>query len=127
MDRSLLRYKRENILCLVTMLLLALGTSAARADLEFKQPLADSGEVRAGVPLSHRFVFVNRGAESVEVTDTRASCGCLKPILAQRIYKPGEEGALDLEVHTLSQSAGPHTWRVQFCYRAGNTLYEIPL
>src|SRR5262245_13566231 len=66
-----------------------LGTEA-RADLQSRQPAPYVGEVRTGVPLTHRFTFVNTGPEVVEITDARASCGCLAPRLAKRTYQPGE-------------------------------------
>jgi hypothetical protein len=109
------------------VLLLALVPAGARADLQFTQPLADAGEVRGGIPLAHRFAFVNRGPDAVEITETRPSCGCLAPHLDRRTFQPGEEGALELEVRTLGQAAGPHRWRVQVAYRGGATLYEMTL
>jgi hypothetical protein len=109
------------------VLVLALAGTAARADLHFEQTTVDAGTVRAGAPLAHRFRFVNRGPDPVEVTDTRPSCGCLTPHLERRTYPPGEEGALLVEVNTLSQGSGPQTWRVRLCYRSGAATFEIPL
>jgi hypothetical protein len=109
------------------VLVLAVIEESARADLRFIQPLADAGEVKSGVPLTHRFAFVNTGPEAVEITDARASCGCMTPRLDQRTFQPGEEGTLLLEINTLSQSAGAHSWRVQVTYRAGKRIYEMSL
>src|SRR5205823_2617155 len=88
--------------------LFALAGTPARADLRFAQPIASAGEVRTGIPLAHRFTYVNEGPEAVEITETRGSCGCLTPRLAQRVLQPGETGTLVLEVNTLSQDAGYH-------------------
>jgi hypothetical protein len=70
--------------------------------------------------LAHRFAFVNAGAEPVEITDIISSCGCLTPRFEQRVYRPGESRSVLLEIHTLSQSPGPHTWiaRVQWRSRS---------
>lgn len=109
------------------VLLLAISGSTARADLEFKQPSADAGAIKTGTALSHRFHFVNHGPDVAEITDARASCGCLTPRIAKRTFQVGESGDLQLDVNTLSQNAGPHTWKVHLAYRSGNTTYEIPL
>jgi hypothetical protein len=104
-----------------------LFTGQARADLHVPQPLVNVGEVRRGALLAQRFMLVNRGPEAVAITDLRASCGCLTPLLEQRVYQPGEAGSLLLEINTLSQSVGPHTWQVQLSYRAGSQLHEVAL
>lgn len=107
---------------------LAVGLpGAARAELHFPQPIVSVGEVRGGVPLSQRFDFVNQGPEGVEITGARASCGCLTPRFPQRLYQPGEQGSLLLEVNTLSQPEGSHTWQVELSYRSGSQLSQVPL
>jgi hypothetical protein len=110
----------------VLLLVLALPASA-RADLECAEPIVQVGEVRAGAPLAHRFVFVNRGPDVVEITDVRPSCGCLVPRVESRILGPGEEGTLLLEVNTLTQPAGPNNWRLPVRYRAGERDEELTL
>jgi hypothetical protein len=104
-----------------------LATPAARADLRFAQPRADAGQVFCGAALTHSFAFVNQGPEPVTITDLRASCGCTTPCLSQRTSQPGEPGELRLDVNTLSQAPGPHTWRVQVCARSGDTSTEATL
>jgi hypothetical protein len=91
--------------------------AAARADLEFVEPSADAGEVKAGAPLSHQFTFVNRGPEVVEITGIESSCGCLTPRLDRRTFQPGEHGSILVEVNTLSPAPGPHTWQVKLSCR----------
>ena len=109
------------------VLALGLSAAAARADLRFSGPRVDVGEMRTGAPLTHRFDFVNEGPDAVEVLEAKASCGCMTPRLAQRVYQPGEHGCLLLEVNTLTQPAGPKTWKVQFSYRNGTSLRETAL
>lgn len=99
----------------------------ARAELTFTQSLADAGQVRSGTPLTHTFHFTNAGPGTVEVTEVRASCGCLTPTVNKRVLQPGEAGELTLEVNTLSQSAGGHRWRVFFTYRHEGRLYQTTL
>jgi hypothetical protein len=99
----------------------------ARADVFFPEPVADAGEVRSGTSLVHRFAFINRGTATIEITGARASCGCLKPHLAQRACGAGEQGSLLLEVNTLSQAPGPHEWKAWITYKIGDTSYESVL
>src|SRR5215470_1757868 len=96
--------------------LLPLSAATARADLAFASPTVDAGEVRSGTPLKRTFTFVNSGSAAVEITDLRTSCGCVKPQLEKRTYAPGEGGEVVLDVHTLSQPAGEHTWRLSVAY-----------
>jgi hypothetical protein len=107
--------------------LLALTATTARADLSFANPTVDVGEVRSGTPLQRRFPFVNCGPGDVEITDLRASCGCAKPTLAKTAYGPDDRGEVVLDVHTLSQPAGEHTWRLVVAYRDGREAREAEL
>jgi hypothetical protein len=97
------------------------------AELECTQSVVDKGEVRSGLPLSHRFTFRNSGAETVEVTDVRPSCGCLAPKLEKRILQSGESGELLLEVNTLTQPAGLHSWRITLKYKSGEAEQDLSL
>jgi hypothetical protein len=95
--------------------------------LHFAEPAVNLGEVRGGTPLVHDFHFTNAGPDIVEISDVHASCGCLKPQLEPRTFKPAEEGTLRVEANSLSQSAGPHVWTIRVNYRSGNTFYEMQL
>ncbi len=119
--------RRSHALLVLSVPLLLLPTSAARAELECAEPTVDKGEVRGGVPLSHRFPLVNRGSQTVEVTDVRPSCGCLAPKLERRRFQPGESGVLVLEVNTLTQPAGAQQLRATIHYRTGAIEHELPL
>jgi hypothetical protein len=109
------------------ILLMMAWAPAARAELRFAQPAADVGEVRGGSPLVHDFKFTNVGQEVVEVAEIQASCGCLKPRLEPRVFKPGEQGVLRVEVNTLSVAAGSHSWHIQVSYRSGETRHDASL
>jgi len=101
--------------------------AAARAELYCPQPVHQAGQVHNGLPLSHQFTFVNRGTAPVEITEVRPTCGCLTPQLAKRIFAPGEEGTLLLEVNTLSLAEGTQSWRTTLHYREGNTTGGLDL
>jgi hypothetical protein len=109
------------------LLMLAIISSNAWADLTLNQASVDLGEVRAGLPLAQRFNFRNQGPEKIEITDLRGSCGCLRPQLDKRVFEIGEEGSLTVRVNTLGQPSGPHRWQVRMTYSAGNRVYVIPV
>jgi hypothetical protein len=108
------------------LLLLSLGLFAAtaRAGLECAEPTVRAGDVRSGTALAHDFHLVNRGTLTLEITDLRATCGCLRPQLDRRQLAPGEEAVLHIEVNTLTQPAGMHTWMVRVGYKEGDHAGE---
>src|SRR5438105_15481320 len=124
---SLSRKRRGAALLIVAPMIIGVAAVPARADLHFTEPAANAGVVYAGAALSHEFTFENEGPETVAIIEARASCGCLKPRLTQDAYRTGDKGAVTLDVNTLSQAPGPHTWAVTLIYRAGNHAREIPL
>ncbi|HEY7327499.1 MAG TPA: DUF1573 domain-containing protein [Gemmataceae bacterium] len=106
-------------------IMLFLKAESVRAELECAQPVVDKGEVKSGVSLSHRFTVCNRATETVEITDVRPSCGCLVPKLEKRILQAGESAELVLEVNTLTQPAGMHSWRLTLQYKSGAVEKEM--
>jgi hypothetical protein len=111
----------------LVVLLLAASASQAHGGLRFAQTAMRVGEVRSGAPLAREFRFVNEGPEVVELLEARPSCGCLRPCLTQRLYQPGESGNISLEVNTLTQAAGEHTWQLLLRYRRGDAEEEARL
>jgi hypothetical protein len=113
--------------CVVALLVGAWTANLARAELRFPEAKAHAGEVRAGLPLTHSFPFINDGPEAVEILEAQPSCGCLVPRVEKRVYQPGERSSLRVEVNTLTQTAGPQTWRVLVRYRRGESLALVAL
>jgi hypothetical protein len=118
---------RWSSVAVLSFLVVNLGPGILRAELRFDRPTIEVGEVRTGQPLAQRFAFVNEGPEAVEITDVRTSCGCLKSRFEQRAYQPGQSGTVVVEVHTLSQAPGPHTWTARVQYRQGSAHAEALL
>jgi hypothetical protein len=109
------------------VLMLGLIGAEARGGIHFHQPTVDIGEVKSGVPLTHRFAFVIDGPEPVEILEARASCGCMVPRLEKRVFQPGESSVLTVEVNTLNQSGGPQTYRIQvFCQPTASGVASAP-
>lgn len=119
--------RRLPALLLLGVSILLTRAPRLQAELECAQPMVEKGEIRSGIPLSHRFAFINRGPEAVEITDVRPSCGCLAPKLEKHHFQPSESGELLLEVNTLTQPAGANTWRATIRYKAGEREHELPL
>jgi hypothetical protein len=105
----------------------ALSAGAVRAELSCPQPVAQAGKVRAGAPLVQRYTLFNRGPEVIDIQELRSSCGCMSPHLKERRLQPGDKVEVDLEVNTLTQAAGPHSWRLQVFHRQGNVARELSL
>src|SRR5262249_25478737 len=119
--------KRRTVVLWVTALVSLGGAAEARAELRFAALRTDLGEIRSGGKPGHSFRFVNARPAPVELVEARPGCGCLRPKLEKRVYGPGEEGAIALEVNAAGQSAGPHTWRLQLLYRDGAEDREVTL
>jgi hypothetical protein len=100
-------------------------TARAHAELSCDQPLVNFGEVKAGKPLSHRFTFVNRGSDIVQVTAVQPSCGCLTPRFGERRLRPGDVSVLMLEINTLTAPPGPNAWRAQILYTCGGETHDL--
>jgi Protein of unknown function (DUF1573) len=102
-------------------------TQPPSGPLRFEPASLRLGEIRSGVPLSCQFTFVNTGPHSVELVEARPGCGCLKPRFEQRVFSAGQQGIIPLEIQTLGQPAGPHTWQMTVVYREGEHLHEQAL
>lgn len=113
-------------ICLTLALSLALPAYAS-AQLRFVQPTADLGELRGGPAYQHRYEFVNESTQTLEIIDIRLGCGCLQPMLAKRVYQPGEKGTLLMVVRTLGQSNGARAWNAHVRYRHAEKTHEATL
>jgi hypothetical protein len=111
---------------MVLSLYLANGP-VARAALECAAPTLRAGEVRTGTHLAHDFHLVNRGTGPIDITDVRTTCGCLALRLDRRQLPPGAEAVLRIEVNTLTQPAGSHTWMAHVCYKEEDRPGELAL
>ena len=109
------------------ILLVLTFPAIASAQLRFEAPTANLGELRGGLAYGHRFAFVNEGQGPIEITDIRLGCGCLAPVLDQRVYQPSEKGSLLMHIRTLGQPEGPRTWQAHVQYRHAGKVHESTL
>src|SRR5258708_6392633 len=100
------------------------AATGAWADLQFTQPKVDAGTVKSGAPLVREFAFTNNGSANVEILEIQGSCGCLKPKLERRVYKPGDSDTLRIEVNSWPQGIGGPSWRTIIRYRKGDVVGE---
>src|SRR4051794_25459097 len=105
--------------------LLLTAAGLARADLVCDGPEHDAGQVRGGVAIAHQFTLVNRGKEPIEVGPPRTGCGCLRPTVGRRTLAPGESTTVRAEIHTVTEAAGGHTWRMLVPYRQPSQEGEV--
>jgi hypothetical protein len=106
--------------CLLSLCPASTGTD----ELTFAEPTVRCGTVYAGAPLAHRFEFQNLTRHVIRITDVHTHCGCTTPRLGQLIYQPGERGTVELEVMTLTQPAGPHTFSAHVEYEVSGAKKE---
>lgn len=92
---------------------------SARAELRFEKPNTDLGKIRGGPYLTYVLYFANVGQQPIQIVETRASCTCMQPLIAPQNLQPGERGAMQITVNTLSLTPGAHTWHVRVAYRDG--------
>ncbi|MFO1043018.1 MAG: DUF1573 domain-containing protein [Planctomycetaceae bacterium] len=78
-----------------------------RPALAFRQYAVDLGMIQPTAESRATFVFANRGANPVEITNVVASCSCLVPRVDQKRFQPGEEGRIVLRIQTANESPGP--------------------
>jgi Protein of unknown function (DUF1573) len=119
--------RAESLRALVCGFLCLFLPAQTCAELRCPEPVVQVGVARTGAPLAHRFLIENDSAEPLEITRVEASCGCLTPTLPNRVLQPGEKASVLLEVNTLSQPAGPHTWALRLEYHGGSETHEISL
>lgn len=72
----------------------------ARTTVDFAKEEYDYGKVNSGEKVTYKFKFTNTGAEALELTNVKASCGCTTPSYSTAPVAPGEEGYIDVEFDT---------------------------
>ena len=62
--------------------------------LSFKEDVYDFGKIPQGKPVTHTFVFTNKGKVPLSLNNVNASCGCTTPVWDKETIKPGESGKI---------------------------------
>jgi Protein of unknown function (DUF1573) len=96
-------------------------------ELHVATPNIDLGVIRGGHKLTQCFELTNRGGEAIAILDVKRGCGCLATKIDQRNVPPGGKAVLIVELRTLGQADGPHTWGLEVQYRAGEETKTLAL
>lgn len=115
--------RRMALMALVALVV----TGPARAELACAEAVHSAGRVNSGTSLRHAFTLVNRGKAAVELLEVKPACGCLRPEVSAATAGPGEPITLTVHINTVTQPAGPNTWRTRVSYRAGGEPRELEL
>jgi hypothetical protein len=99
-------------------------TAKAQAELHFDAATVNLGEIRSSAPVTCHFSFVNNSTGPAEIVEVRPGCGCLQSRLDKMSLAPGERGVVTLDIRTLGQPAGPHTWTLSVFSKAGERVIE---
>jgi len=87
-----------------------------RSPLAFQQYVVDLGEVLSQRNHYGRFAFTNRSSKQIELRRLISSCGCLKQVLEQRVFAPGEHGQFQLRIQSANQTPGAKDYFCQVFY-----------
>lgn len=66
----------------------------------FSDPVWDCGSMKPGSKRSHKFLFVNKMKEKVEIESVTVSCLCLKVVSHSNTVNPREEGFVEVAMDT---------------------------
>jgi hypothetical protein len=107
------------------LLLLLVSAGAVRAELACSGTPFAAGEVATGNAIRHAFTLVNTGSSTIDITEVKPGCGCLRPHIDRPTLQPGEQATLLLEINTLTQAAGPNIWRAVVHYTENGKPGEL--
>jgi hypothetical protein len=116
---------RTLIPCLLAVA--GLFSPAARAELVCPAPVFQAGPLKSGKALVHRFSLVNRGPQAVEITEIKPGCGCLKAAIDRKTFPSGAVGLVSVEINTVTQAAGPNTWKATVIGTQAGVPFSLPL
>jgi hypothetical protein len=109
----------------VVVLMILAPAGAVRAEVTCTGTPYDAGQVASGTVIRHAFTLVNHGASTVEVTEVKPGCGCIRPQMDRVTLAPGEQSVLTLEINTLTQPAGPSLWQTVVHYTENGAAKEL--
>lgn len=69
----------------------------------------DYGVVERGMVLKKKFLFINEGSQSVDITNIEYSCGCTSLEIPKKIIKPKDSVVIMMIVDTANKKIGMHS------------------
>ncbi|MFY0608390.1 MAG: DUF1573 domain-containing protein [Cyclobacteriaceae bacterium] len=84
----------KNSVRIYLMLMIAMGYSAhGQTTIQFLERSHDFGTIKEEKgDVEHKFIFINRGTQSVELLDVETSCGCTTPDWTKGSVEPSDTG-----------------------------------
>jgi hypothetical protein len=82
--------------------------SSGKADVAvavFENEIFDFGKIKQGVPVTHKFVFTNKGKVAMVITNAQPSCGCTTPNWTKEPIPPGGQGFVEATFNAASIAA----------------------
>ncbi|NVO10635.1 MAG: DUF1573 domain-containing protein [Bacteroidales bacterium] len=65
-------------------------------ELQYVEDFFDFGSIIQGEVVTHTFHFRNIGTDDLIIKDLIPDCGCTLPKIDKKIFKPGEEGFVEV-------------------------------
>jgi hypothetical protein len=87
----------------LTLFLLLLLPSFARADLQWAATTVFTAAAPSDGHATAQFTFTNTGSYPVQIKGTHTSCGCTAAITDSRPVAPGQSGKIDVSFKTLNR------------------------
>lgn len=66
--------------------------NAETTAINWSETTHDFGKIKVNVPVTHQFIFTNKGSEPIIVTSVKASCGCTVADYSKEPIAPGQKG-----------------------------------
>ena len=90
--------------------------------LSFIEDVFDFGKIPQGKPVTHTFVFINKGKVPLSLNNVHASCGCTTPVWDKEVIQPGDSGKIVVGYN--SAADGPFDKPISIVYN-GTLVKEI--
>ena len=87
--------------------------------LHFIEDSYDFGKIPQGKPVTHTFVFVNKGKLPLSLNNVHASCGCTTPVWSRETVQPGDSAKIVVGYN--SAADGPFDKPVSIVYNENLT------
>lgn len=108
------------------------ATSQGKDLLVLKETAYDFGKIQQGRPTTHIFLVENKSADSLQIQNVQASCGCTTPVWNKESVAPG--GTTEITVGYNAAAEGPFEKTVTVYYNGGQTklltikgnVYKMP-
>lgn len=68
------------------------STNPGNAIFNWTETSFDFGKIKQSIPVTHEFIFVNKGSAPLVISSVQASCGCTVAEYSKEPIAPGQRG-----------------------------------